>query len=115
MNQWRMSWSQNPPDKRDLALPPHTFTAACPPLPPAPRASPSPSSPPPAQASTSPLNIDYDEIDALFAIIESSALRRLVAQRAHEVRLVEHKRAHNICIVLAGKGGRRGGVGGGLM
>ena len=53
--------------------------------------------------------MDYDDLEALFAIIESSALRRLVAARAHEVRLVEHKRAHNICIVLAGR--RAGGEG----
>jgi hypothetical protein len=46
--------------------------------------------------------LDYDDLEALFAIIESSALRNLVAQRAKEVRFVELKRAHHICIVLTG-------------
>jgi hypothetical protein len=35
-------------------------------------------------------------------ITESGALRKLAAGRCAEVRLVEHRRAHNICIELAG-------------
>ncbi|GAX76894.1 hypothetical protein CEUSTIGMA_g4340.t1 [Chlamydomonas eustigma] len=54
------------------------------------------------ESSSATIQLDYDDLEALFAIIESSALRKLVAQRANEVRFVELKRAHHICIVLAG-------------
>lgn len=46
---------------------------------------------------------DTGELEALFGLIESSPLRRLVARRAREVRLVDHARAHNIGIVLSGE------------
>lgn len=34
-------------------------------------------------------------------IMESSAMRKLVRARVEEILLVEHRRAHNICIELA--------------
>lgn len=50
------------------------------------------------------LGINPTELEALFGLIESAPLRRLVARQAREVRLVEHARAHNIAIVLSGVG-----------
>lgn len=35
-------------------------------------------------------------------VAESGALRKLAAGRCAEIRLIEHRRAHNICIELAG-------------
>ena len=46
--------------------------------------------------------INYDELEALFQIMESSALRKLTKARAEEIRLIEHRRAHNISIELSG-------------
>ncbi len=34
--------------------------------------------------------------------MESSALRKLTKARAEEIRLIEHRRAHNISIELSG-------------
>ena len=46
--------------------------------------------------------INYDELESLFQIMESSALRKLTKARAAEIRLIEHRRAHNISIELSG-------------
>ena len=35
-------------------------------------------------------------------ILENTALRRLAKNRSNEILLVEHRRAHNICIELSG-------------
>lgn len=35
-------------------------------------------------------------------IMENKTVRKLVRTRAEEILLVEHRRAHNICIELAG-------------
>lgn len=46
--------------------------------------------------------VNVDELESLFAVLESSALRRLTAARATEICLIEHRRAHNISIELSG-------------
>ena len=46
--------------------------------------------------------INYDELETLFQIMESSALRKLTKARVAEIRLIEHRRAHNISIELSG-------------
>ena len=38
----------------------------------------------------------------LAQIMENKTLRKLVGTRSEEVQLIEHRRAHNICIELAG-------------
>ncbi|KAK9806804.1 hypothetical protein WJX72_003461 [[Myrmecia] bisecta] len=47
-------------------------------------------------------NLNFDELEALFQILENSTLRKLTKQRSNEITLVEHRRAHNICIELSG-------------
>ncbi|KAK2080723.1 hypothetical protein QBZ16_000577 [Prototheca wickerhamii] len=48
--------------------------------------------------------LDFAELEQLFHILENDALARLArgAKAGSEVRLVEHRRAHNICIELSG-------------
>jgi hypothetical protein len=47
--------------------------------------------------------IDFDQLESLFQILEISATAaRRTAGRADEVRLIEHRRAHNISIELSG-------------
>lgn len=46
--------------------------------------------------------VDMDQLESLFAVVENASLRRLTAQRAADIRLVEHRRAHNISIELSG-------------
>ena len=38
----------------------------------------------------------------MLQIMENKTLRKLVRTRSEEILLVEHRRAHNICIELAG-------------
>ena len=59
--------------------------------------------------------IAKEEVEALFAILESESLQRLVQQRNREVTLVEARRAHSICLLLAGVKGVDAGVGGGAQ
>ncbi|KAK9817525.1 hypothetical protein WJX74_007435 [Apatococcus lobatus] len=47
-----------------------------------------------------PLN--FAELESLFQIMENGALRRLARVRSTEISLIEHRRAHNICIELSG-------------
>ena len=47
--------------------------------------------------------LNFDELESMFQILEiTSAISRKVASKGEEVRLVEHRRAHNICIELSG-------------
>ena len=47
--------------------------------------------------------IDFEELESLFQILENSAAaKRIGNARADEIRLVEQRRAHNICIELSG-------------
>lgn len=50
------------------------------------------------------LNKVHEGTRVLFAvqIMENRTLRKLVTTRSEEILLVEHRRAHNICIELAG-------------
>ena len=55
---------------------------------------------PPSPVQAEPA-INYEELEALFQVLEHGALRKLVKSRAQEISLVEHRRAHNICIELS--------------
>ncbi|KAK9825141.1 hypothetical protein WJX81_003866 [Elliptochloris bilobata] len=55
-----------------------------------------------SQAAGRQLKLDFDQLESLFQVTESGALRKLAAGRCTEIRLIEHRRAHNICIELAG-------------
>ncbi|CAL8462809.1 g2342 [Coccomyxa elongata] len=48
------------------------------------------------------VNLNFDELENLFQIMENKTVRKLVRTRSEEILLVEHRRAHNICIELAG-------------
>lgn len=49
------------------------------------------------------LSMNFEELEALFQILENNALKKLTSgAKSDEVRLVEHRRAHNICIELSG-------------
>ncbi|BDA50905.1 probable formin-like protein 14 at C-terminar half [Coccomyxa sp. Obi] len=48
------------------------------------------------------VNLNFDELENLFQIMENKTVGKLVRTRSEEILLVEHRRAHNICIELAG-------------
>lgn len=65
-----------------------------------------------SQASADELQLDMGSLEALFSLVEAQRREgpgreawraRLEGRGQEEVRLVEHKRAHNIGIVLAGR------------
>ena len=58
-----------------------------------------------ASTDTAQPRIDFEELESLFQILENSAATRKVgvaSRLEQEVRLVEHRRAHNISIELSG-------------
>ena len=46
--------------------------------------------------------VNIEQLESLFAVVENASLRRLTAQRAADIQLVEQRRAHNISIELSG-------------
>jgi hypothetical protein len=49
-----------------------------------------------------PTRIDFEELENLFQILETSVAKRIGKPKQDEVRLIEHRRAHNISIELSG-------------
>ncbi|KAL0019924.1 hypothetical protein WJX77_010272 [Trebouxia sp. C0004] len=54
------------------------------------------------QASGLNPNLNFAELESLFQILENTAFRKLATTRSAAISLVEHRRAHNICIELSG-------------
>eukprot|EP00884_Botryococcus_braunii_P003894 jgi/Botrbrau1/13505/Bobra.0082s0098.1 len=48
------------------------------------------------------VNLNFQELESLFQLMDNQALRKLARQKSNEILLIEHRRAHNICIELAG-------------